>query len=513
MTPRFGQDRRRRGRGLADLVIVANRLPIEHVADEGWRRAPGGLVSAMESVLRDRESVWVGWSGQFSDADSARPPVPEHSGGIELVEVPLTAEEVVAHYDGFSNGALWPNYHGGIVPPVYHRSEYVAHRGVNQRFARAVADCAGEGARVWVHDYQLQLVPAMLRELRPDLRIGFFLHIPFPPLEQFTQIPWRAALVEGLLGADVLGFQTGHDAGNFTRAAARFAHLPEPDPGGVLSVGEPARHVLVRAFPIGIRAQDYQSLASTPDVQRRAKQIRADVGDPETLLLGVDRLDYTKGIDVRIQAVTELFLDGDLDPQRSAFIQVAPPTRAKVEEYQKIRDEVELLVSRANGALGPVGTNPIHYMHQPMPVEELVALYLAADVMLVTPLRDGMNLVAKEYVASRITETGALVLSEFTGAAAQMVEAWMVNPYDIVGMKQTIMAALNEPRAAATARMRALRAGVLTDDVTAWADEFLTALAGPARAAHEGVAKRHPAGSTALAREPWERVSERIPEQ
>ena len=472
----FRRERHRRGRGAgADLVIVANRLPVEYDPDAGWRRAPGGLVSAMESVLRDRESTWVGWSGQFSDAEGGRPQLPDRTGSIELVEVTLTGEEVAAHYDGFANGALWPNYHGGIVSPVYHRSQFMTHHSVSQRFARAVAERAGEGARVWVHDYQLQLVPAMLRTLRPDLRIGFFLHIPFPSLEQFSQIPWREQLVEGLLGADVIGFQTRHDAGNFARAATRYAGLPEPAPGGAVVVD--GRRILVRGFPIGIRAQDYQGLATTPEIQRRAKQIRADVGDPDVLLLGVDRLDYTKGIDVRIQAVTELLLDGDLDPQRTAFIQVAPPTRAKVEEYQKIRDEVELLVSRANGALGPVGTNPVHYMHQPMPAEELAALYLAADVMLVTPLRDGMNLVAKEYVAARITESGALVLSEFTGAAEQMVQAWLVNPYDIVGMKRTILAALAEPATEARVRMRALRTGVLTDDVTAWADEFLAALA------------------------------------
>jgi alpha,alpha-trehalose-phosphate synthase [UDP-forming] len=461
-----------------DLVIVANRLPVEFDVEEGWRRAPGGLVSAMESVLREAEALWVGWSGQFDDEETvvgqpAPPQVPEKVGDIELVTVPLTRTEVAAHYDGFSNGALWPNYHGGIVAPVYHRSQFEAHREVNQRFADLVADTAREGARVWVHDYQLQLVPAMLRELRPDLRIGFFLHIPFPPVEIFSQLPWRAQIVNGLLGADVVGFQTSDAVINFQRAARRFADVV--DYHGELHVADPggARPVVVRAYPIGIRATDYSNAAARPEVQARARQIRADVGDPDILLLGVDRLDYTKGIDVRIQAVTELMLDGDLDPERTAFIQVAPPTRAKVEEYQKIRDDVELLVSRANGALGPVGTNPIHYMHQAMGPDELAALYVAADVMLVTPLRDGMNLVAKEYVAAKIDNRGALVLSEFTGAAEQMSQSWLVNPYDISGMKATILAALNEAETAATTRMRSLRVGVITDDVAKWATDFL----------------------------------------
>jgi alpha,alpha-trehalose-phosphate synthase [UDP-forming] len=465
-------------------VIVANRLPVELDPEQGWRRAPGGLVSAMESVLRDTEAVWVGWSGQVSDqaaeVDRTEPPQPpDRVGGIELVSVPLTRAEVTAHYDGFSNGALWPNYHGGIVAPVYHRSQYEAHREVNQRFADLVAATARPGALVWIHDYQLQLVPAQLRSMRPDLRIGFFLHIPFPPVETFSQIPWRAQIVNGLLGADVVGFQTSDAVINFQRAARRFADVV--DYHGELHVAQPggARPVVVRAFPIGIRASDYADLSAQPDVQERARQIRADVGDPEVLLLGVDRLDYTKGIDVRIQAVTELMLDANLDPARTAFIQVAPPTRAKVEEYQKIRDDVELLVSRANGALGPVGTNPIHYMHQAMGPDELAALYVAADVMLVTPLRDGMNLVAKEYVASKVDNSGALVLSEFTGAAEQMSQAWLVNPYDIRGMKAAIMAALDEPPEAARARMAALRAGVITDDVAKWADDFLHSLRPP----------------------------------
>jgi alpha,alpha-trehalose-phosphate synthase [UDP-forming] len=459
-------------------VIVANRLPVEHDADEGWRRAPGGLVSAMDSVLRDHEATWVGWSGQFADPESGVSPhqPPDRVGDVHLVEVPLTGDQVAAHYDGFANGALWPNYHGSIVPPVYHRSQFMAHRAVNEQFAGAVARVAAPGARVWVHDYQLQLVPAFLRELRPDVRIGFFLHIPFPPLEVFSQIPWRAQIVEGLLGADVVGFQTSGDAANFRRAAERFAGIsPIGDTLPVPGDQEP-RQVVARAFPIGIRATDYAALAERPEVQQRATQVRADVGDPAVLLLGVDRLDYTKGIDVRIQAVTELMLDGDLDPERTAFIQVAPPTRAKVEEYQKIRADVELLVSRANGALGSLGTNPIHYMHQPMPPEELVALYLAADVMLVTPLRDGMNLVAKEYVASRVAGHGALVLSEFTGAAEQMTEAWLVNPYDIGGMKRAILAALQEQPERADARMTSLRKGVFAEDVAWWADEFLSTL-------------------------------------
>ncbi len=465
----------RPSRSTSDLVIVANRLPIEHDPGSGWRRAPGGLVSAMEAVLRDREVLWVGWSGQLTDAqsDAKQPDVPADVGSIELASVPLTKAQVNAYYDGFSNGALWPLYHGSIVSPVYHRSQFDSYREVNELFADAVAERAADNARVWVHDYQLQLVPGMLRARRPDLRIGFFLHIPFPPIELFSQLPWRAEVVEGLLGSDVIGFQTADAATNFARLAGRLVGATEGEGAVFVDAAEGTRKVVVKAFPIGIRANDYAGLAAQPAVRERAKQIRADVGNPETLLLGVDRLDYTKGIDVRVRAVTELMIDGDLDPETTAFVQVATPTRERMEEYQKIRSEVELLVSRANGFLGKVGTNPIHYMHQTFPPDELVALYLAADLLLVTPLRDGMNLVAKEYVASRIHNKGALVLSEFTGAAEQMTEAWLVNPYDIGGTKRTILAALHEPETEAMARMAMLRAGVFRDDVAAWATSFL----------------------------------------
>ena len=460
------------------LVVVANRLPVEYHVSDGWRRSPGGLVSAMEAVLRDRDTVWIGWSGRFSDdIDESTPPTPDATGSIQLADVELSRADVAGHYEGFSNSALWPLYHGGIVPPVYHRSEFEAFRSVNARFAREVAERAPKGAMVWVHDYQLQLVPAMVRHHRPDLRIGFFLHIPFPPVELFLQLPWRKQVVEGLLGADVIGFQTPDGAHNFARLARRLLGVGETGDGHLLVHEQRgSRQVLVEAFPIGIRADDYADLAADPQTVTRAAELRASLGDPELLLLGVDRLDYTKGIDVRIRAVTELFLDGFLDADRTVFVQVATPSRENVEEYRRIRNDVELLVSRANGDIGKIGITPIHYLHQPMSPDELTAAYVAADVMLVTPLCDGMNLVAKEYVACRTNADGALVLSEFTGAAEQMRESWLVNPYDIEGTKAAIMGAIEASATETRTRMDALRHGVFTDNVTTWADDFLAAL-------------------------------------
>lgn len=463
------------------LVVVANRLPIEYDSAEGWHPAPGGLVAALESVLRDREALWIGWSGRFEDPDpdaEQAPPPPSGAGSLQLDEVPLTQAEVEGYYEGCSNGAIWPLYHDAIVTPVYHRTQFQAYRRVNEKFARRVAEVAPPEAVVWVHDYQLQLVPRMLRQMRPDLRIGFFLHIPFPPVEIFSQLPWRRQILEGLLGSDLVGFQTKEAALNFLRLVQKYVALR---PGGdrvVVDELSGSRTVRVEAFPIGIRAQDFAELAADPATRERSAQIRADLGNPELILLGVDRLDYTKGIDVRIRAVTELFQDEDLDPDSTVFVQVATPSRENVEEYQRIRDDVELLVSRANGDIGKLGTTPIHYLHQPMRRDELTAMYVAADVMLVTPLRDGMNLVCKEYVACRTEETGALVLSEFTGAAHQMADAWLVNPYDIDGVKRSILDAAQSAPEESSRRMSALRHGVFEHDVERWAADFLNRLQG-----------------------------------
>ncbi|MCH9718634.1 MAG: trehalose-6-phosphate synthase [Actinomycetia bacterium] len=459
------------------LVVVANRLPVEFDHEAGdWRAAPGGLVTAMESVLRHRRALWIGWNGIFSDEADTVPPLPAATGELELDEVPLSRAEIEGYYEGCSNGAIWPLYHDAIVPPVYHRTQFESYRRVNEKFARRIAEVAPQHSQVWVHDYQLQLLPKMLRALRPDLKIGYFLHIPFPPVEVFSQLPWRRQVLEGLLGADLVGFQTKEAALNFLRLVRRFVALR---PGGdrvVVDELNGPRTVRVDAFPIGIRAMDFADLAASPEVQARAAEIRSDLGDPDVLLLGIDRLDYTKGIDVRIRAVTELLEDNELDPEKTVFVQVATPSRENVEEYQRIRDDVELLVSRANGDLGSLGTTPVQYLHQTLTRTELVAMYSTADVMLVTPLRDGMNLVCKEYVACRYNEDGALVLSEFTGAANQLGDSWLVNPFDIDGVKRSIIDAVRADPAEAHRRMLALRHAVFEDDVERWATNFLTQL-------------------------------------
>jgi trehalose 6-phosphate synthase len=467
--------------GDSALIVVANRLPVELADGDGasyWTRSPGGLVTALEPVLASRESIWVGWSGVAAEDTQEVPPPPETNGSSRLVQIPLSRAQVRSYYEGFCNSTLWPLYHDATVTPQYHRQQFEAYRQVNERFAGTVAEVAPRGATVLVQDYQLQLVPAMLRRTRPDLTIGFFLHIPFPPIELFMQLPWRRAILEGLLGADLVGFQTDGGAHNFIELANRLFGLATDDDHRICVTDAHGREraIDVAGVPISIDAAAMNAYALRPETIHRAQELRAELGSPRLLFLGVDRLDYTKGIDVRMKAFVELIEDGQLDSSDTRLLQVATPSRERIEEYRRMREVIEQMVGRAMGAIGGVGSSPIHYVHQHLPREELAAMYLAADVMLVTPLRDGMNLVAKEYVAARHDEGGALVLSEFAGARHELTDAYLVNPYDADGMKATIMKAVHDPPEERQRRMRAMREVVMTRDVHAWVDAFMKRL-------------------------------------
>lgn len=458
----------------ADMIVVSNRLPVDHdpSVEVGWRRSPGGLVAALEPVLQRTGGAWVGWPGT---ADLEIDPF--ELEGMSLVPVALSAEDVALYYEGFSNDTIWPLYHDVISPPAYHREWWEAYVRVNRRFAEAVASTAADGAVVWVQDYQLQLVPRMLRELRPDLVIGYFHHIPFPAYGIYAQLPWRKQVLEGLLGADVIGFQRVQDAGNFATAVRR--QLGFETKAGAIRVTEPdgaVRTAVAKAYPISIDADLYDELARRPEVQARAAEIRESLGNPKTILFGVDRLDYTKGIGHRLKAYGELLEDHRLDVEDVTLVQVASPSRERVAAYMQLRDEIELTVGRINGDHDTVGHTAIRYLHHSYPREEMVALYLAADVMLVTALRDGMNLVAKEYVASRVDGRGVLVLSEFTGAADEMSQAVKVNPHDIEGLKDAIMTAIEMSPSEQGRRMRALRRRVRDHDVADWSRRFLSDL-------------------------------------
>jgi trehalose 6-phosphate synthase len=467
--------------GDSDFVVVANRLPIdmERLPDgtTSWKRSPGGLVTALEPLLRKQRGAWIGWPGI---EDGPEEPITED--GLELYAVRLSADDVAQYYEGFSNATLWPLYHDVIVKPQYHRNWWNSYVDVNQRFAEAASRAAAPGATVWVQDYQLQLVPKMLRELRPDVTIGFFLHIPFPPVELFMQLPWRAEIIDGLLGADLVGFHLSGGAQNFLYLARKLAEAETTRASvgvrsrfGEVWLGE--RTIKVGAFPISIDSAELDHQGRNRQIRRRARQIRAELGGPRKVLLGVDRMDYTKGIDVRLKAFSELLAEGRVKGDDTVLVQLATPSRERVNSYRILRNEIEQQVGHINGEYGEVGRPVVHYLHRAIPRDELIAYFVASDVMLVTPLRDGMNLVAKEYVACRSDLGGALVLSEFTGAAAELRRAYLTNPHDLEGVKDAIEAALTQTPEEGRARMRALRRQVLTYDVDRWARSFLDTLA------------------------------------
>jgi trehalose 6-phosphate synthase len=456
------------------IIVVSNRLPIRRVGTgprAEWERSPGGLVTAMTPVLHGRRGAWVGWAGAAGTPRGPGARVIRHDG-LRMHRVEISETELEGYYRGMSNSTIWPLYHDALQPPEFHRNWWRAYLKVNIRFARAVARVARPSDRVWVHDYHLQLVPGMLRKLRPELRIGFFLHIPFPPEELFEWLPWREHVLRGLMGADVVGFQTQAGATNFSRLVRRFL----PAEGTDASLAFEGRTVTVRAFPISIDTPAFMALAESPEVARRAAEIRARVGARRRVLLAVDRIDYTKGIDIRLRAFEEMLRRGKVTAEDCVLVQIAVPGRDATSLYRRLRTDVEQLVGRINGMHSQPGRVAVHYFRRSLAHEELAAYYRAADVMLVTPLRDGMNLVSKEYVASRADGSGVLVLSEFAGASRELRRALLVNPRDLDQMVATMERAVRMPAREARFRMGIMRMIVRRHTVHEWASDFLGVL-------------------------------------
>ena len=448
------------------FVVVANRLPVD-LHGTTWTPSPGGLVAALSPVLERQQGCWVGWPGVPDEA-----PEPFRTdAGLLLHPVRLSQADFEGFYEGFSNASLWPLYHDLIVTPEYHRQWWAAYRDVNLRFAQEVAEVAAEGATVWVQDDQLQLVPGILRQLRPDLRIGFFLHIPFPGPDLFRQLPWRDEIIRGLLGADLIGFHLESSARNFLDLCSGTGQPATRRIDAHVTTGD-GRRVGVGAFPISI---DMNSLGEGED--GGVDKLRRELGDPTTVILGVDRLDYTKGILQRLLAFEELLEAGALEG--AVLLQIATPSRERIDQYQVARSRVEEAVGRINGRFGSMGHPVVHYLHQSLPKNELRTYYEAADVMLVTPFKDGMNLVAKEYVACHPEGDGALVLSEFAGAAVELHQANLCNPFDLESIKRALLTAVQgletTPELMAE-RMTAMYAQVRDHDVDRWASNFLSSL-------------------------------------
>jgi trehalose 6-phosphate synthase/phosphatase len=459
------------------VLIVSNRLPVtvqETAAGVEVVPSAGGLASGLRGYYQSASAMWIGWPGPISPsaARAGRRSLEAEFRAHNLKLVELEPCDVEGYYDGFSNAVIWPLFHYLLDRIPLRSQSWDAYRRVNQLFADAVVDELRPGDTVWVHDYHLMLVPGLVREKRPDARIGFFLHIPFPAPEVFRILPWRRELLMGVLGADLVGFHTQSYAGHFASAVRSQCGLDATRD----CVRVEGRSVRLGHFPMGPDAEQFERLAHQPAVRDETARIREE-SRGRFLFLGVDRLDYTKGIPRRLIAYERLLQRDPSLRDKVRLIQLAVPSRSGVREYASFRKQVEELVGRINGALGTLESVPIHYLHQSVTPEQLTALYCAADAMLVTPLRDGMNLVAKEYIAARADEDGVLLLSEFAGAAEELGEAVIINPYDENGMADSMAHAMAMGRPERTARMRALRRRVLSRPVNDWARRFLAAVA------------------------------------
>jgi trehalose 6-phosphate synthase/phosphatase len=457
------------------LLIVSNRLPVTVQVDDDQvfvSAASGGLATGLRRYHERSSGVWIGWPGVTQELTaSQRDMVDREFAEHGIVPLYLTDSEVREYYEDFSNGVLWPVFHYLLERIPLSPTTWQTYQRVNERFADLVAAQYQSGDMIWVHDYHLLLLPGLLRRRLPDARIGFFLHIPFPADEVFRILPWRREILEGLLGADLVGFHTYAYVQHFAAALGYLSRIePEED-----RVWLDEREVRFGVYPMGIDAEAFRQLSVSSAVQEELAAIKRDVGD-RRLLLGVDRLDYTKGLRQRLVAFERLLQDDPSLRDALRLIQVAVPSRDAVPSYQEFRRELEEMIGRINGTYGTVTSVPIHYLHQSVSSERLVALYRAADVMLVTPLRDGMNLVAKEYVASRVDDDGVLILSEFAGAAEELHGAVSVNAYDVGDLTAKMHVALAMASAERSARMSAMRRWLMAHDVNRWANDFVRAL-------------------------------------
>jgi trehalose 6-phosphate synthase/phosphatase len=461
------------------LIVVSNRLPLtlRAEAEGGWRteRSTGGLATAMSPILARTGGLWVGWPG---DSPSARDPAREgtlRAWGEEhgYVAVDLPGEVAVRFYEGYANQTLWPLFHQFPMRLQFDSAGWTAYVEANQRFRDAVLEQIRPGDVVWIHDYHLMLLPQLLREAAPSATIGFFLHIPFPNSEMFRILPRRAEVLRGLLGADLLAFQTFADLQHFRSSLMRVLGY-DSRMDRVASAGRVTR---LEALPIGIAPEEFAGLLRSDPATIEALARYRERFRGRRVLLSVDRLDYTKGLPERMRAYRRLLERAPHLRERVVLVQVAVPSRENIAEYSRLRRAVGGLVGELNGDFGTPDWTPVSYIHRGIPRSELVALYALADVGWVTPLRDGMNLVAKEYVACQEEgDDAALVLSEFAGAAAEMGEAFVVNPYDEERTAEAVEAALSLPAEERRVRMSALRHRVSRNNVFAWSERFLASL-------------------------------------
>ncbi|HEX7963222.1 MAG TPA: bifunctional alpha,alpha-trehalose-phosphate synthase (UDP-forming)/trehalose-phosphatase [Candidatus Saccharimonadales bacterium] len=464
------------------FVIVSNRLPVNVTKENGklsFNPSSGGLATAMSSAAMGREHIWLGWPGIASDDLTAADKrlITRELRKYDCAPVFLSKKQIAGYYDGYANATIWPLFHYFQNHAVYQSTYWEPYKEVSRVFARAVQRHAAPDATIWVHDYHFMLLPRMLRKELPESSIGFFLHIPFPSYEIFRVLPQRAEILRGLLGADLVGFHTYDYTRHFMSSVLHV--LGYETKLGLVQTN--TREIMADAFPIGIDYDKFVRALSDPAVQEETERLREHY-EGKKLIISVDRLDYSKGIVGRLEAFDQFLERRPKYHGKVSLVVVAVPSRIDVDAYKQLRDTIELTVSRINGKYATMAWSPISYQFKNLPFEQIVALYVAADVALVTPLRDGMNLVSKEYVASKQKRPGVLILSEMAGAANELPEAIRVNPYDGADIGRALETALKMPVAQQRRAMQAMQARISRYSVTRWAQDFIEQL-GRAKAA------------------------------
>ncbi len=464
------------------LIIVSNRLPVVFERQDGnltFRSGSGGLVTALAPVLRDRGGMWIGWSGLSDREQEEVDHVLEDSSvasGYDLAAVPLTEEELELYYHGFANEIVWPLFHDLQSHCQFQPEYWHAYQRVNRKFAERVFEVTRSSDYIWVHDYHLMNVASELRGMGVQSPLGYFLHIPFPPPDIFIKLPWRFQVLRALLDYDLVGFQTMRDKRNFIQCVRML--LPDVSTksmGGFHLVAHEHREVRVGVFPISIDYDDFERLARSREVSESAWYIHEDLPHQQ-IVLGIDRLDYTKGIPYRLEAFRNALRRFPELRESMTLVQVVVPSRTDIPKYHDLKVEIERLVSEINGEFTRSGWVPIHYIFRHLTRTELLAYYRTAEIALITPIKDGMNLVAKEYCACNIENNGVLIMSEFAGAAAQLQKhALMVNPYDVEGMAEGLRDAFQMNYDERGDRMRQLRSTVRRYDIYRWVESFLGA--------------------------------------
>lgn len=450
------------------LIVVANRAPYSLASRRNPMRYVGGLVSALEPVLKEQGGVWIAAGGEVA---SPLKKVQAPTGPFWILHVPLSDEDLHGYYHGFANRTLWPLCHFFPGRTAFEQDYWHAYKRVNRKFAQVILSETGPTDIIWVHDYHLALVPSLLRKEGLSQPIGFFWHIPFPPPELWETLPWAVDLIEGMLGADVLGFHTSGYASNFLETVSRLGlYRVDHHQGKVYLPGRLARVIVA---PVGVDIAFYRSTGSHPATLARARRLRRALRASQ-VILSVDRLDYSKGLLQRLRTIEHLLERYPRYRGRIAFVQVAVPSRSRVEEYQHLKREVDERVGSINGRFARAGWFPVHYFYRSFSPHDLAVLYRAADIALVTPLRDGLNLVAGEYVATNMHGQGMLILSRFAGIATYLRDALIVNPYDVEECVSALHEALTTSPAQRAEHLGRLQASLW--DVHQWAATFLSTL-------------------------------------